>query len=91
MTEMSGCIPRSYVASPAPRLSALLTVALTALGTPGAELSAQEPPDSVVPLDSVVVTVTRGSDGLVSQLHWAGSCNSSWREMLNGTSEQAEC
>ncbi len=64
MTEMSGCIPRSYVASPAPRLSALLTVALTALGTPGAELSAQEPPDSVVPLDSVVVTVTRGSDGL---------------------------
>ncbi len=39
-------------------------LAMSLLGAGAIGISGQEPPDSVVPLDSVVVTVTRGSDGL---------------------------
>ncbi len=42
-------------------LTGLLAVGLSGMGN---RLAAQELPDSVVPLDSVVVTVIRGSDGL---------------------------
>jgi len=50
-----------YFAAPTSRI---LPIALVALTSSASGLSAQELPDSVVPLDSVVVTVIRGSDGL---------------------------
>ena len=53
------CVP-----SRTTRWTSILALALTLLGGGGTALPAQEPPDSVVPLDSVVVTVTRGSHGL---------------------------
>ena len=52
------------VPNPATRRTLPAWVGLGLLLGGGAGLSAQEPADSVIPLDSVVVTVVRGLDGL---------------------------
>jgi len=64
-------------------LTVLTTVALSSAGTP--EVAAQEPLDSVIPIDSLVVTVLGATNGLGAHLPYAVSVQTGRALQLGNT------